>query len=187
MVPKNTHYVPKCVKFYQLSRAANHALFGVVKSVNGSIVNSFEIQEGKCLDKGYKFNQLFVVSVPKEHLKKNDSIDWKNDKSVIWSTEALETQGTYLDNSNSLKEEEILYEVTGVTGNKVNFIQTLHTKKFSDGKVITDTISAPSTVEKKVSSESSQPNYKTETIKKKKCFWCRIGCGFKKMFGKECN
>jgi len=112
----------------------------------------FEIENEKCLDKGYKFNDLglywaqkkYVDSIGIENIVIKTNIGpelWgdtyfkqvTNDPNIFFITSALDPGDFWVDDYNNLKSQISDYEIAGFIGNEIVIYLAQQIQQYDDG------------------------------------------------------
>lgn len=153
----NSHLIDKCVEIANLDQFPDMVLVGYVTGPElgetTNKYNAFQIENNKCLDKGYKFNSLDVYWITKD---KFNLIDLKNlntkeetinngsstgseiipvDLSLL--SKELETDNLtfdWVDNSDtSLKKETVDYSISQSSDGIYTFYKSKQTSEYNNG------------------------------------------------------
>ena len=177
--PENSHPLDRCVKIVNLNEFPNIILIGYSTGPTIDTYEAYQIENNKCLDKGYKFNKFSIYWATKE---KFNSIDLKNltlnnaktPTDITLLLENIETDGGYVEKSNPLIKEDIEYSLAGNPNEKLTLNKSKQISEYNDG--------TPKKVE-----DFNNPQNNTPTPEPaKKGFWQSIVCFFKKLFGGSC-
>ncbi|MCE3230071.1 MAG: hypothetical protein K0S32_4622 [Bacteroidetes bacterium] len=123
VIPDNSHYVYKCVKIINAENFPDFLLVGlsVHPTDTAGIGDPFLIEPKTCIEKGYKFNRLYIFAIRKDHLgnRKLDSVRWMKDTTVLRANVHIEPEGGYEDNANHLLKLDEYYMIVGFTDTSV--------------------------------------------------------------------
>ena len=199
ILPENSHPLKRCVKFVNLNEFSDVVLIGYYIGPMVDTYEAYQIQNGACLEKGYKFNSLSVYWTTKE---KFDTLDIKNlklnSKKVATGgkdnngnpvyidvftpdyltllLEDIEPYGGYIDESNPLIKETIEYSIAGFSNEKLIVYKSKQIFEYNNGQLNkVETFDKPS-----VNNQKPNPTQEPQG------FWSKVGCFFKKLFGGIC-
>lgn len=138
VVPDFSHSVKKCVKIINATDFSDISIVAHVKHPTGADFETYFINPKTCLQKGYKFNSLYIFAVKKSYLigKKLDSIDWSKDNKVLKSNISIDCYGGYESNANPVSSIEEFYKIDGFTDTSVILYKCKEIIRFSDGRPI---------------------------------------------------
>ena len=84
-IPENSHPINKCVKFVNLNDFSDVVLVGYYTGPMIGTYEAYQIENDKCLEKGYKLNSFFIYWTAKEKFNSLNLKDLKLDtKKVVW-------------------------------------------------------------------------------------------------------
>ncbi|MEM4181783.1 MAG: hypothetical protein QXX68_01355 [Candidatus Pacearchaeota archaeon] len=199
VIPENSHPLDRCVKFVNLNEFSDVVLIGYYTGPMVDTYEAYQIQNGACLEKGYKFNSLNVYWTTKE---KFNTLDLKNlkleSKKVVTGgrdnagnpvymdvyspsdltllLEDVEPYGGYVDESNPLIKETIEYSIAGFSDGKLIVYKSKQTSEYNNGQ--------PNKIE--TFDKPIVNNQRPNPTPKPQGFWSKIGCFFKRLFGRSC-
>ena len=122
IIEPNSHSVARCAKIVNLDQFPNLKLFGVYTEVTGGQnEQEYQIEQNKCLYKGYKFNTLDIF--------------WQADNGPRKKVDfAIDTYGGQVPDSNNLIAETIDYKISWQGGdNPVVLKEAGRLERFKDG------------------------------------------------------
>lgn len=211
-IPENSHPLSRCVKFVNINDFSDVVLIGFY---TGPVVNKYEayqIENDKCLDKGYKFNTLYIYWTTKEifnslNLKdlkllseKVASGGWDDEGNPLYYDvyspadltlllEDIESYGGYIDETNPLIKETIEYSVAGYSDGKLVVYKSKQTSEYNNGQSNkVETFEKPKINNKEPINPTPTPvptqNLEPQPVKKD--FWNSISCFIKRLFGGSC-
>ncbi|MCZ7401932.1 MAG: hypothetical protein O8C61_06900 [Candidatus Methanoperedens sp.] len=209
--PENSHPLNRCVKFVNLNNFSDVVLIGYY---TGPMVKyeAYQIENDKCLDKGYKLNSLYIYWTTKEKFHSINLENLKLDsKKVAWSggddgngntvyydvyspanltllLENIEPYGGYVNENNPLINETIEYSVAGYSDGKLVVYISKKTSEYNNGQSAkVETFEKPDINNKEsISTPTPEPTQNPEPQPVKTGFWNSISCFFKKLFGGSC-
>ena len=211
-IPKNSHAISRCVKFVNINDFSDVVLIGFYTGPMVDTYEAYQIEDDKCLDKGYKFNTLSIYWTTKE---KFDSLNLKGLKldcekvessgrdgegnplyydvyspaDLTLLLEDVEPYGGYVSIINPLIKETIEYSVAGYSDGKLVVYISKRTSEYSMGlseKV--ETFEKPNINNKESINHTSAPEpiQNPEPQPVEKGFWNSISCFFERLFGGSC-
>ena len=215
-IPDNSHPLSRCVEFVNINDFSDIVLIGFITGPGlGPGINKYEayqIENDKCLDKGYKFNRLYIYWTAKEKFNSLNLKDLKLDSEKVASSgrddegnpayydvyspadltlllEDIEPYGGYIDENNPLIKETIEYSVAGYSDNKLVVYKSKQTSEYNNGlsnKV--ETFEKPNINNKEPINPTPTSELTQNLIQQpvKKSFWNSISCFFKRLFGGNC-
>ncbi len=152
VAPSNHHIVTNCVRLTNLDEYPEIVILGYIVGPTYDSPRFFIIQNEKCLDKGYKFNDLglywaqkkYVDSIGIENIVINTNIGPElygdayfeqvtNDPNIHFITSAIDTGDFWVDEFDSLQSEISDYEIAGFIGNELVLFLRQQTKKYEEG------------------------------------------------------
>jgi hypothetical protein len=138
VIPDNSHPVAKCAKIINITDFPEISLLGCIEYAGGDYFETFVIQPNTCLDKGYKFNNFYILAVKNTYLRNKviDSIDWLHDKHVLRANIHIECDGGSELNSNPVASVEEFYKIVGCTDTSVVLYKCKEVIRFIDGRPI---------------------------------------------------
>lgn len=138
VVPDNSHAVNKCVKIINIADFPDFTLLGRMIYPTGLNVGTYIINSNICLDKGYKFDHLYIFAVKKNYLanKDIDSTDWLKDNNALKSNIPIECYGGYESNANPVSDIEEFYKIAGFTDTSMILYKCKEIIRFGDGRPI---------------------------------------------------
>jgi hypothetical protein len=125
VIPPNSHPVNKCVKFVNLNGFSNVSLIGSYTGPMDRVPVTYQIENGKCLQKGYKFNRLTL------YWNTNDKamvVDSKNKLS-----ENIEPYGGTTGNGDPLITDTVEYSIAGMQNSKLVIYKSKETNDYNNG------------------------------------------------------
>jgi hypothetical protein len=162
----------------------------------GPVVDTYEayqIENGVCLEKGYKFNSLNIYWVTKEGF---DSLDIKNLNvtNLTLLLEDVAVEGAYVDESNPLIKETIEYSIAGFKDGNLIIYKSKQISEYNNGQSNkVETFDKPNVDSEESTPEpiptpepEPQPEPTPEPTPEPLGFWGKIGCFFKTLFGGSC-
>jgi len=207
IIPPNSKPLNRCVKFVNLDKFPDVILIG---RYTGPMVTEpviYQVENNKCLEKGYKFNtlDLYWNTKAKGAMVNPDNLLLKN----------VETYGGYVPLKSSLSREDIEYSIAGFSGGKLIIYQSGKISEYGSGSpeqietfanplakpVNTPTSSpTPSLIIVPTSSPASSSNFQAASsssnnqaaapaapAQARRGFWQSIVCFFKGLFGHKCD
>jgi len=210
--PENSHPLSRCVKFVNLNNFSDVVLIGYY---TGPTIGwgAYQIENDKCLDKGYKFNTLYIYWTTKEKFHSINLVDLKlvskkvalnganDDKGnqayidvyspadLILLLENIEPYGGYVNENNPLINETIEYSIAGYSDGKLVVYISKRTSEYNNGQSAkVETFEKPNinNQEPVYPTPTPEPTQNPEPLQVKKGFWNSISCFFKKLFGRSC-
>jgi len=149
VAPSDMHPVDNCVRFTNLDEYPEITILGYIVGPTYDSPQFFEIQNGKCLDKGYKFNDLglywaqkkYVDSIGIENIVINTNIGpelWgdayfkqvTNDPNIFFITSAIDPGDIWVPDYQTLKARISDYEIAGFVGNEIILYLSRQTSKY---------------------------------------------------------
>jgi hypothetical protein len=198
VIPESGHGYSRCVKIVNLNEYPEVSVFGIIKGpmVNG--LESYRVENGKCLTKGYKFNTLSLYWVQNTmdgsvSLSDNSTIP----ESFMLLIENLEPYGGYVDDNNPLIEDNIEYSIAGYSSGNLVIYKSKQTLVYNNGqpnkveffeKPIVDNVK-PADISKELDIDQKDNQKVTPEIKQideEKGFLDSVFCFFKRLFGGSC-
>jgi len=139
MVPPNSHYVQRCVKIINVDDFPDFAILACIKSPTRKEWESNLINSKDCIEKGYKFNMLYIMATRRSYLenKVSDSINWLNDRNVIESSISINSGGTSISNEEPISSIEEYYEIVEITNTNFVIYKCKELIRYNDGRPIT--------------------------------------------------
>ena len=216
IIPENSHPLSRCVKFVNINDFSDVVLIGFYTGPGlGPGVNTYEayqIENNKCLKKGYKFNTLYIYWTTKEkfnclnleELKINSEkytgsgtdgegnplyYDVYSPADLTLLLEDVEPYGGYIDETNPLIKETIEYSVAGYLDGKLVVYKSKQTSEYNNGqsnKVETFEKPKINNVEPINPTLTPEQTQNPEPQPVKIDFWNSISCFFKRLFGGSC-
>jgi len=181
VIPGNSHPLDRCVKVTNLSEFPEIVLLGYYVGPMVETYEVYQVEEGKCLDKGYKFNTLNLYWVTKDQFSQLDlkNLDLKSPENKLkLLLEGVESYGGYVEESNPLIKETIEYSITEGLSSDVMIYKSGQISEYNDGR--------PNQIE--VFENPGINNPTTITIPPQSLgFWGKIFCFFSGLFGKGCE
>ena len=156
-IPENSHPFSRCVKFVNINDFSDVVLIGFYTGPMVDTYKAYQIENDKCLDKGYKFNKLNIYWIQKE---KFDNINLNylpiNSKKIATSglddegntlyydvyspadlillLEDIKPYGGYINETNPLIKETIEYSVAGYSDGKLIVYKSKQTSEYNNGQ-----------------------------------------------------
>ncbi len=211
-IPGNSHSLNRCVKFVNLNDFSDVVLIGFYTGPMVDTYEAYQIENDKCLDKGYKFNTLGIYWTTEEKFNSLNLKDLKLDCEKVTSSgiddegnplyyevyspaeltlllEDVEPDGGYVSKINPLIKETIEYSVAGYSDGKLVVYKSKRTSEYSMGlseKV--ETFEKPNINNKESINYTSAPEsiQNPEPQLLEKGFWNSISCFFERLFGGSC-
>lgn len=211
-IPRNSHPLSRCVKFANINDFSEVVLIGFYTGPMVDTYEAYQIENDKCLDKGYKFNTLDIYWTTKERFNSINLKDLKLDCKKVASSgtdsegnplyyevyspadltlllEDVEPYGGYVSKINPLIKETIEYSVAGYSDGKLVVYKSKRTSEYSMGlseKV--ETFEKPIINNNKYinNTPTHEPTQHPEPQPVKKSFWDLISCFFERLFGGSC-
>jgi len=209
--PENSHPLSRCVKFVNLNDFSDVVLIGYYTGPMIDKYEAYQIENDKCLDKGYKFNSLYIYWTSKEKFYSLNLKDLKSDSKkvaggddgkgnqlynvvyypadLILLLEDIEPYGGYVNENNPQINETIEYSVAGYSDGKLVVYISKKTSEYNNGQSDkVETFEKPNinTKEPIYPTPTPEPTQTPEPLPLKKGFWNSISCFFKKLFGGSC-
>jgi len=154
--PENSHPLSRCVKFVNLNDFSDVVLIGYYTGPMIDKYEAYQIENDKCLDKGYKFNSLYIYWTSKEKFHSLNLKDLKLDSKkvsggddgkgnqlyidvyypadLILLLEDIEPYGGYVNENNPLINETIEYSVAGYSDGKLVVYISKRTSEYNNGQ-----------------------------------------------------
>lgn len=153
--PENSHPLNRCVKFVNLNDFSDVVLIGYY---TGPTIGyqAYQIENDKCLDKGYKFNSFYIYWTDwtgKEKFSLKDlkfetkkvagGDDGKGNQlynvvyfpaNLILLLDDIDPYGGYVDETNPLINETIEYSVAGYSDGKLVVYISKRTSEYNNGQ-----------------------------------------------------
>lgn len=211
-IPENSRALSRCVKFVNLNDFSDIVLIGFYTGPMVDTYEAYQIENDKCLDKGYKFNTLGIYWTTKEKFNSINLKDLKLDCDKVESSgtdyegnpiyyevyspadltlllEDVEPAGGYVSKINPLIKETIEYSVAGYSDGKLVVYKSKRTSEYRMGlseKV--KTFEKPNINNREYINHTSAPDpiQNPEPQPAKKGFWSSISCFFERLFGGSC-
>lgn len=193
VIPENSHYLYRCVKFVNLNEFSNVVMIGYYTGPVVDTYEAYQIENGVCLEKGYKFNSLNIYWVTKEGF---DSLDIKNLNvtNLTLLLEDVAVEGAYVDESNPLIKETIEYSIAGFKDGNLIIYKSKQISEYNNGQSNkVETFDKPNVDSEESTPEpiptpepEPQPEPTPEPTPEPLGFWGKIGCFFKTLFGGSC-
>ena len=152
VAPSDMHPVDNCVRLTNLDDYPEICVLGFIVGPMYDSPHFFEIENEKCLDKGYKFNDLglywaqkkYVDSIGIENIVIKTNIGpelWgdtyfkqvTNDPNIFFITSALDPGDFWVDDYNNLKSQISDYEIAGFIGNEIVIYLAQQIQQYDDG------------------------------------------------------
>ncbi len=170
IIPENSHPLDLCVEVVNLDQFPDINLIGYITGpmpmVEGS--ETYSVENGECLTKGYKFNSLSIY---------NGSVEPSN-----LLLEGVEVYGGYVDENDPLIKKRIEYSLVELDGVGMVLHKFKITSSYNDGSedkfelfqapMITNPLNSPVLLPDQIEERS---------------FWKSILCFFSGIFGKGCK
>ena len=211
-IPENSHRLDRCVKFVNLNDFSDIVLIGFYTGPMVTTYEAYQIENDKCLDKGYKFNTLGIYWTTKEKFNSLNLEDLKLDCEKVASSgiddednplyyevyspadltlllEDIEPYGGHVSKINPLIKETIEYSVAGYSDGKLVVYKSKRTSEYSMGLLENvETFEKPNINNKESINHTSatEPIQNPEPQPVKKGFWNLICCFFERLFGGSC-
>ncbi|HEX37499.1 MAG TPA: hypothetical protein ENG70_01370 [Candidatus Cloacimonetes bacterium] len=153
IAPSDHHIVQNCVRFTNLDDYPEIAILGFIVGPTYDSPHFFEIKNEKCLDKGYKFNDLglywaqkkYIDSVGIENIVINTSIrpelygdayfkQVTNDPNIHFITSSIDAGDFWVDEFDPLQSQISDYEIAGFIGDEIVLFLRQQIKKNSSGE-----------------------------------------------------
>ena len=83
VIPENSHSLSRCVKFVNLNDFSDVVLIGFYTGPMVDTYEAYQIENDKCLGKGYKFNTLYIYWTTKKKFESLNLEDLKLDSEKI--------------------------------------------------------------------------------------------------------
>jgi len=211
-VPGNSHRLSRCVKFVNINDFPDVVLIGFYTGPMVDTYEAYQVEGGKCLDKGYKFNTLGIYWTTEEKFNSLNLEDLKLDCEKVASSgiddegnplyyevcspadltlllEDVEPDGGHVSKINPLIKEIVEYSIAGYSNGKLVVYKSKQTSEYSMGipeKV--ETFEKPNINNKESINHTSAPDpiQNPEPQPMKKGFWSSISCFFERVFGGSC-
>ncbi|MEA1895397.1 MAG: hypothetical protein U9N36_09405 [Euryarchaeota archaeon] len=155
-IPVNSHPLSRCVKFANINDFSDVILIGFYTGPMVDTYEAYQIENDKCLDKGYKFNTLNIYWTAKEKFNSINLKDLKLDCKRVASSgidnegnplyyevyspadltfllEDVEPYGGHVSKINPLIKETIEYSVVGYSDGKLVVYKSKRTSEYSMG------------------------------------------------------
>lgn len=193
MVPPNHHVLDRCVKIVNLHEFPNIVLIGYYKEVMFGGYQTYQIENNKCLTKGYKANILKI------YWNEKDKANLVEPDKLL--TDQIDPYGRPIPNGNPLIKEIIEYSLGQTDNGKLFLYQSKKISEYSDGispKIETFANPLKKTIlreQKLYTLEISQSprvilkksNDQSRLKKLKNTFWHSIVCFFYRLMGESCR
>lgn len=189
VLPENSHPLNRCVKFVNLNNFSDVVLIGYY---TGPTIGwgAYQIENDKCLDKGYKFNTLYIYWTTKEKFHSINLVDLKLvSKKVAWGggvddkgntvyydiyspadlillLDDIDPYGGYVNENNPLINETIEYSVAGYSDGKLIVYKSKRSYEYNNGQSTkVETFEKPNI-------NNKEPVYPTPTLAPRICISC---------------
>ncbi len=212
VIPENSHPLSRCVKFVNINDFSDVVLIGFYTGPMVDTYKAYQIENNKCLDKGYKFNTLHIYYTTKEKFESLNLKDLKLDSEKIEGSgsdkegnplyydvyspanltlllEDIEPYGGYIDETNPLINETIEYSVAGYSDGKLVVYKSKQTSEYNNGQSNkVETFEKPNinNIEPTNPALTHEQTQNPEPQPVKNGFWNSIFCFFKRLFGGSC-
>ncbi|WP_053004307.1 hypothetical protein [Flavobacterium sp. ABG] len=139
IVPENSHFVQKCVKITNIKDFPNFSIVACTQRPMERIVESYILNPNDCIEKGYKFNRLYIMATRRSYLESRPkgSIDWLNDRNIIESSISIDSGGGNVSNDNPMSSVEEYYEIVEITNTNFVIYKCKELIRYNDGRPIT--------------------------------------------------
>ena len=139
IIPENSHLISRCVKFVNINDFSEVVFIGFYTGPMIDTYEAYQIENDKCLDKGYKFNSLYIYWTAKEKFYslnlKDLNLDSENSPAdLILLLENIEPYGGYVNETNPLIKETIEYSVVGYSDGKLVVYISKQTSEYNNGQ-----------------------------------------------------
>ena len=181
VIPADHHTVIHCSKFVNLGEFKDLVLIGRYRSVGGEYT-AYQIVDGECFSKGYKFNSFDAYWTTKREFQKLDiqDLDVSNLRPL---PKNVYPSGTYsVKDDDPLIKKEVQYSISSFSGDAVEVYESKHIFEYNDG--------TPKKIEKFRPPEGGEKEIPTqglsfwETIKES---YAAVGCFLRKLLGSSCQ
>ena len=195
IIPENAHFLNRCVKFVNLDKFPDIVLIGKIKPVTtGVSASTYQIQNGECLHKDYKFNNFEIYWNTKEQ-------GLVTEYSKLLNSD-INIQGGYVSNTDPKIKEDIEYSIAGMNKAVPEIFMSKKTTEYNNGAATkVEIFDNPLT--KKIAAVTPTPQAKpaltnetadsadvislVEPGSHNRGFWGTIVCFFRSWFGKSCQ
>lgn len=157
LIPPNSHYVERCVTIANLDKYPDAVLIGYITPISGAKYEAYKIETGKCLTKGYKFNDFSVYWITKSKFAAIDLNNLKLNVQKVLNSSARDDNGNpvyrdvytpadlykisktidlgnlYVNNSDPAIKQNIEYSIGGVDGVNLTLYLSKETTDFNNG------------------------------------------------------
>ncbi|MCG7850167.1 MAG: hypothetical protein MIO93_13480 [ANME-2 cluster archaeon] len=212
VIPENSHPLSRCVKFVNINDFSDVVLIGFYTGPMFDTYEAYQIENDKCLDKGYYHNKFNIYWTTKENFDHLDIKKLKLDSEKVASSgqdddgnpvyydvyspadltlllEHIEPYGGYIDETNPLIKETIEYSVAGYSDGKLVVYKSKQTSEYNNGQSNkVETFEKPNINNKEPINPTitPEPTQNIEPQPVNKSFWNSISCFIKRLFGGSC-
>ncbi len=110
VIEPDTHYVERCVAFENAQGFSGVTFLAWVEEVTGGgSERYYVVQDGVCLEKGYKFNSLSIEWYDGNPLIRGMPVTRSGNSVVSERSDDFQVYGGYVDDSRSLDAENLTY------------------------------------------------------------------------------
>jgi len=193
LIPPNSHPLDLCVEVVNLEQFPDINLIGHIVGPMIEDLETYTIESGKCLTKGYKFNLLSIYK---------SSVELDN-----LLLEEVKVYGGYIDENDPLIKKKVEYSLVELDSTKMILYKSKEISSYNDGSedkvelfeasLVIDPLDPPvpdpsdGSEDKVESLETSVNNNPLGLIisdkTEEKSFWKSILCFFGGIFGKGCK
>ncbi|NTV23161.1 MAG: hypothetical protein HGA85_02165 [Nanoarchaeota archaeon] len=208
VMPENSHPLERCIKLVNLDDSPDVVLIGYYTGPMIKSYEAYQIEDNKCLQKGYKFNKLSIYWTTKEKFGTLDLKNLKLDSEKVLTSakdmegnpvyadrffpaeltrllENVEPFGGFVDNSDPLVKEEVEYSLAEDSKGDIIIYKSKQTSEYSNGQPPKEVVfEKPNPEENPV--VPVEPTADPEPQPAKRSFWDSISCFFKSLFGGSC-
>lgn len=137
VIEPGTHYVQRCVAFDNARSFPGVTFLAWVEEVmGGGSERYYVVEDGVCLEKGYKFNTLSIEWYAGNPLIRGMPVTRSGNSVVTDGSDVFEVYGGYVDDSSPLEAENLTYRfVEKTSGYGVELVSWLKKNQGSDAWV----------------------------------------------------
>ena len=136
IIPDDSHYVSREVLITNINAFPQIAIIGYATGPMGGFP-PYVVEQGKPLNKGYKFNQFALFAIRKDLLADAGGVQALDVASIAVRypvARVVDPGGRYVSNAYSLDSESFYYEIAVATAAEVTLKLVRHAQRFRDGR-----------------------------------------------------
>ncbi|WP_133527192.1 hypothetical protein [Flavobacterium sp. 245] len=139
VVPPNSHYVQRCAKIINIDAFPDYGIFACIQSPTKKGIEAYLINSKDCIEKGYKFNALYIMATPRAYIEKfsKGSAQWLNDRNILESSISIPVGESYVDNDDPISSITEYYEIVEITNTNFELYKCKEIISYSDGRPVT--------------------------------------------------